>query len=189
MNESGEVIVRVREAMYSMVVSPYNASADPNTTTDGQPDDQSCANWHEAQHVLYQLANLFLLAAYLLPVRWPVAFRRSLAACSCLFVLLWTVRDVRNLTCHYDVFVWSLTILLANLGHLLRAAYHCMPERLTHGEELAYQRLFAPARVPRVVFKELVTIATGQELPRGEVYAKEGQDKVGERLSLLLVGR
>ena len=152
--------------------------------TSSVPD---CLDWKDAQHLLYQLANLCIGVAFLIPTSFTyhVLCLRGLLALGSLFVLIWGASQV----CHLDVLVWYLIFLLVNSGQLAYAAYSSWPVPLRPELEELFARTFGPLKVTRCQFRDLVATAVIKDLPNGATYALEGATHCGEKLSILLSGR
>ena len=168
-----------------VVVSPGDPSGSP-ATTPGLADTE-CMDWKEAQHLLYQLANLCIAVSFLVPnsFAYHVLCLRGLLALGSLFVLIWGATHV----CHPDVLAWYLVFVLVNSCQLAYAAYTSWPVPLRAELEDLHDRTFAPLKVTRAEFRELVSTAVIKDLPNGGTYALEGATHCGERLSILLSGR
>lgn len=156
----------------------------PSTPSSLSPD---CVEWRQAQHLLYQLSSMCMAIAFLVPNSFVhhVVCLRGLLALGSLFMLIWGA----SLVCHSDVLAWHLVFLLVNLGQLAYMTYSTWPVPLRPELEHLTERTFAPLKVTRTQFRDLVSMAVIRDVPCGGTYALESKTRCGERLSILLSGR
>lgn len=147
----------------------------------------NCDDWLEAQHVLFQLANMCFCVSFLTPnsFRFHLMFIRGVLTLGCLFMLIWGA----SVVCMVDILTWYLAFLIINLSHLCFLICKLYPIRLHPTLEDLYIRSFKPFKVSRYQFKELTNLAQIKELPAGATYALETQTRAGQRVSILLSGR
>lgn len=147
----------------------------------------SCNDWQDAQHSLFQLANLCLIISFLTPssFRHHAFFLRLIVSFGYLFFGLWAGLFV----CMPDFIGWNLGFFTVNLIYLVYLGYKMCPTRLGHFTEELYEHTFKPLNVDRKRFKELTSIGDTYLLTKGTVYATEGKTKCGNKISILLKGR
>lgn len=147
----------------------------------------ACSDWQEAQHALFQLANLCLIISFLTPssFRHHAFFLRLIISFGYLFFGLWAGVFV----CMPDFLGWNLGFLLVNLAYLVYLGYKMCPTRLGHFTEEFYDNTFKPLNVERKRFNDLTRIGDTYLLTKGTSYATEGKTKCGNKISILLKGR
>ncbi|XP_076373987.1 popeye domain-containing protein 1-like isoform X1 [Tachypleus tridentatus] len=159
------------------------------TTSTNKTDrgGQNCEEWEDAQHVLFQIANLCFAVAFLVPpkFRLSILLMRGVLTIGFLFVTLWAGVNV----CAPDIFAWNVTFMLTNFFHTIFLAYINIPPRV-HPELLElYNKVFTPLKVDKKNFKDLVSCAEILSLKPGEHYGTEGMTVADEQLSILLSGK
>lgn len=146
-----------------------------------------------AHHFVFQLANLFLAAAFIIPDDYrhhSKLFRLTLCVgCGCLVV--WG----GGITCRADVVAWYSVFVAVNSFQLVLLAFSScgagdrqlavQPACLTS----VYAHLFKPMAVTRRQFLELISTAWIDDFTAGSSVMRENISPVGGRLSLLLSGR
>ncbi|GLH03039.1 Blood vessel epicardial substance [Gryllus bimaculatus] len=146
-----------------------------------------CLEWEAAQHNLFQTANLFFAAAFLVPrsFKQSLLLLRALLCVGFFLSALWAGLHV----CSPDVFAWNTGLVVLNALHAaLLAARHLPPPLSLELAEL-YLKLFKPLRVSRKHFKELTREGQVLRLQPGDTYAVEEVTAADERLSVLLRGK
>jgi len=111
------------------------------------------------QHVLFQLANVFLFLSYC--TTNILALRLSLAGACLMFTLWgWVVLQVS-----VDTVIWNAGFVLVNLIQAGRILRDMFPVKFDRDREEIYQRFFAPGKyfLQRAVFKQLVNDAQEQD--------------------------
>nr|XP_015835225.1 PREDICTED: uncharacterized protein LOC100141516 [Tribolium castaneum] len=146
-----------------------------------------CKEWTPAQHPLFQTANFFFAAAFLVPgsFKQSVLIVRALLSIGYFFLTLWGGVEV----CAPDILLWNSLLVVLNLTHTVLLAWKFLPPTLTLELTDLYLKVFKPLRVSRKHFKELVREATVMTLERGDIYAVEDVSPADERLSILLKGK
>ncbi|XP_062589589.1 blood vessel epicardial substance-like [Saccostrea cucullata] len=147
----------------------------------------ACADWREAQHSLFQLANMCLILSFLIPNKfryYPLCLRIFLGT-GYLFFSLWSGLIV----CMPDVLLWSAGFFLVNLFHLCYIGYRMLPSRIDKNLDDLYKKLFEPLRVGKPEYDCLVKLGYVYELEKFGEYAKEGITQCGQKTSILLKGR
>lgn len=142
---------------------------------------------HQPQHVLYQLANICFIVAYLAPSgKTGLLFMHSVLI---LGFLLFT-GFAWNVICAPDVFSWNFFFVLLNLGQFLNVLYTMRKVKFQPELEDLYRSMFQPLQVSRLSFKKLVSpeFAQIQSLHPGEAYAMQNLTRT-DRLGLLVSGR
>ncbi|XP_021936870.1 popeye domain-containing protein 3-like isoform X3 [Zootermopsis nevadensis] len=95
-----------------------------------------------------------------------------------------------NIICAPDIFSWNFTFMLLNMGQLVYIIYQRRPVKFDPELEEAYQTLFHPFKVSRLLFKKMVgsDFAQIMSLHAGEAYAMQNLTRT-DRLGLLLSGK
>ncbi|XP_048520992.1 blood vessel epicardial substance-A isoform X2 [Dendroctonus ponderosae] len=146
-----------------------------------------CKEWTPAQHSLFQTANFFFAAAFLVPgsFKQSVLLVRALLSFGYFFLAIWGGIEV----CAPDILLWNLIIVILNCTHTALLTWRFLPPTLTLELTELYIKVFKPLRVSKKHFKELVREAKVQTLECGDIYAVEDVSPADERLSILLKGR
>ncbi|XP_060518626.1 blood vessel epicardial substance-B-like [Cylas formicarius] len=156
----------------------------------GTIDDTSwvmCKEWKEAQHSLFQTANFFFAAAFLVPgsFKQSVLLVRALLSFGYFFLAVWGGVKI----CAPDILLWNSIIVLLNCVHTALLTWRFLPPTLTPELTELYIKIFKPLRISKKHFKELVKEAKVMTLESGDIYAVEDISPADERLSVLLRGR
>ena len=146
-----------------------------------------CDDWHHAQHVLYQLANLFLAASLVIPGTFKSYWLllRSIGACACVFMALWGY----HIVCQQDVFGWYLACAFINGLYTLVSLYSLYPAQFDCKLETLYEKTFRPIEMSRAEYKLLTAAGSVQTLTEGAEYCTEGATLTADAVSILLTGR
>ncbi|XP_034945749.1 blood vessel epicardial substance-like [Chelonus insularis] len=146
-----------------------------------------CDEWEAAQHKLFQAANLFFAAAFLVPrsFKASVLALRTFLTAGFMLAALWAGITI----CALDAMLWSLFLGLLNGIHSLILACRFLPPALSPELVELYLKLFKPYRVSKKHFQELAKEARILKLDPGQTYATEGVSPADERLSILLRGK
>lgn len=110
----------------------------------------SCKDWKDAQHYLFQLANLCLILSFLIPNwfrHYPLRLRFFLGIGYLLFSL-WSGQNV----CMPDVLCWSAAFFLVNLLYLCYIGYKILPPRDNKHLDELYQNLFELLQVSKMEY-------------------------------------
>lgn len=88
-----------------------------------------CKEWTPAQHNLFQTANFFFAAAFLVPgsFKQSVLLVRALLSIGYFFVTLWGGVEV----CAPDILLWNLVIVALNIMHTALLTWKFLPPTLT----------------------------------------------------------
>ncbi|XP_042147723.1 blood vessel epicardial substance isoform X1 [Ixodes scapularis] len=158
-----------------------NASGSPGASSGG------CDAWEDAQHVLWQGAQLCCAAAFLIPHRFAVSslLFRWLLTLSFSMTSIWAGVVV----CAPDVLAWHLTCLLVNASHAAYLAWQALPPRVPPLLRTLYERLFLPYLVSKKQFVELVKTADVCSIEADHKYAVEGSTAADQKVSILLTGK
>ncbi|KAL0266446.1 UNVERIFIED_CONTAM: hypothetical protein PYX00_008979 [Menopon gallinae] len=146
-----------------------------------------CDSWRDAQHVLYQLANVCFLISYSAPSnRIGLVVMHSVLVLGFMLSTGWAW----NVVCAPDVFFWNLSFMSLNLLQLFYVVYLMRPVKFNPELEDAYHTLFQPFKISRLTFKKLVSAEFAQivSLHAGEAYAMQNLTRT-DRLGLLLTGK
>ncbi|KAK0180117.1 hypothetical protein PV327_005791 [Microctonus hyperodae] len=151
------------------------------------PPGGYCDEWEAAQHKLFQAANLFFTAAFLIPrsFKASVLALRTFLTAGFMLAALWAGITI----CALDAMLWCLALGLLNGIHSLILACRFLPPALSPELAELYLKLFKPYRVSKKHFQELAKEARILKLDPGQTYATEGVSPADERLSILLRGK
>ncbi|XP_023710710.1 blood vessel epicardial substance-A isoform X2 [Cryptotermes secundus] len=174
-----------------LVTTQINLANDTNVSvaTDLIPEegDASCVEWEAAQHNLFQTANLFFAAAFIVPrsFKQSLLLLRAFLCVGFFLSALWAGIHV----CAPDAFAWSVGLVFLNAVHTALLACRFLPPPLSLELTELYLKLFKPLRVSKKHFKELTREGQLMHLEPGETYAVEEVTPADERLSVLLKGK
>ncbi|KAJ8966697.1 hypothetical protein NQ314_003347 [Rhamnusium bicolor] len=95
----------------------------------GTADDESCKEWTPAQRNLFQTANFFFAAAFLVPgsFKQSVLLVRALLSIGYFFLTIWGGVEV----CASDILLWNLVIVILNATHTALLTWKFLPPTLT----------------------------------------------------------
>ena len=164
---------------------PAPANISGNLTSNGT--ETGDCNWNRAQHLVFQVANLCIVIAFLCPknFKYHVQGFRGMLCLGTFFLLIWG----GTVVCQSDVLGWNIVFFLINLGHLVYLAHIHWPVRINPELEELYTKMFRPLKVQRAQFSELTSHGLIKDLPNGATYALENATHTGEKVSILLSGR
>ncbi|XP_025097418.1 blood vessel epicardial substance-like isoform X6 [Pomacea canaliculata] len=147
----------------------------------------SCHDWQDAQHTLFQLANLCIAVSLLTPAtfRFHLLFLRCLLLVAFVLFVLWSGLFI----CMSDVLGWNLTFFLLDIGHIALLLYRHLPARMPVTHISLYQKVFRPLRMSQSEFIHLCREGRVERLSKGGFYAMEGMTPCARRLAILLKGR
>lgn len=147
----------------------------------------TCRAWQDAQHALFQLANLCAAVSLLTPgsFRYHLLFLRCLLLVAFFLFVLWAGLFV----CMVDVLIWNGIFLLVDLVHIIGLAYHNFPGKFSASLADYYSRRLKPLRVSTRDYSDLCSVGEILPLRMGCHYAQEGFTDGGRKLSVLLRGR
>ncbi|KAG8178965.1 hypothetical protein JTE90_013121 [Oedothorax gibbosus] len=164
-----------------------NLTSPQNSTFNGPFDWVVCVgSWLPPNHLLFQIANVFLLLSYLAPVgTYGLLYLRSCLTVGSLFFALWGWLVL----CALDTLLWNAAFTLINLFHVGALLYMLRPVRFPAELEEVYRDLFRPLRVTRHQFRTALRyMREVRHLKPREPYCVENVTKV-DRLSLVIAGR
>lgn len=150
-------------------------------------NNEMCSEWLDAQHAVFQLANLCMLISFLTPVtfKYHCFFLRIMLNFAFLLCIVWGALFV----CMPDIVIWNAVFLFVNSIHLVYIGYKVVPEKFSKTLEDVYSHSFKPLKVTRKQFKDIADFGSMQLIGKGSAYAKQDHTKTGQRLSILLKGR
>ncbi|XP_074661356.1 popeye domain-containing protein 1-like [Tubulanus polymorphus] len=90
--------------------------------------------------------------------------------------------------CMWDVMSWNLAFFVINVVQLFYYGRHEYPVKIDPELENLYQ-FFKPFKLPKKMFKEMVSSARITTLSKGATYAEEYRSPCNQKLSILLSGR
>ena len=95
---------------------------------EGREPARRCDDWQDAQHTLFQLANVCVAVSFLTPAsfRFHVAFLRGFLLLAFLLFLLWGGLFM----CMADVLGWNLVFTVVNCAHIVWLLYTRLPASL-----------------------------------------------------------
>ncbi|CAL1538522.1 unnamed protein product [Lymnaea stagnalis] len=148
---------------------------------------EACHDWQDAQHTLFQLANLCAAVSLLTPssFRHHLLFLRGLLLIAFLLFVLWAGLFV----CMLDVLAWNCVFFVVDFVHIVCLAYTNIPSRFNKNLNEFYAKKMKPLKVCRQDFSELCNIGNIVPLRKGTKYAVENITPCGEKVSILLRGR
>lgn len=160
----------------------FTNKTDVKFETSGQ-----CNDWQDAQHALFQLANLCMVISFLTPssFKYHMFFLRFMMSLGFIFFVLWAGFVI----CMPDVLAWNGAFFLVNLGFVIYLGYHVLPARYNKDLEDLYIKIFKPLKITPDEFRDLSVLAELDILTKGSVYAREKVTCCGRKLSILLKGR
>ncbi|XP_067676720.1 blood vessel epicardial substance-like [Haliotis asinina] len=146
-----------------------------------------CYTWEDAQHTVFQLANLCMAISFLTPssFQYHVFFLRCLLLVGFVFFLLWAGLFV----CMLDILVWNAIFVAVNLGHIGYLTYVNFPVKMHDQMEDIYSKLFRPLKMSRQEFALICKLGTMMTVPKGSIYAVEGITNIGDKVSILVKGK
>lgn len=146
-----------------------------------------CDEWEAAQHKLFQAANLFFAAAFLVPrsFKASVLALRTFLTAGFMLAALWAGITI----CALDAMLWCLALGLLNGIHSLILACRFLPPALSPELAELYLKLFKPYKVSKKHFQELAKEARILKLDSDQTYATEGITPADKKLSILLRGK
>ncbi|GIY99968.1 blood vessel epicardial substance [Caerostris extrusa] len=148
-----------------------------------------CVPWPHTRQLLLQVSHFCLAAAFLLPT-----VRRSLARFASRLLLTAGFLSAGAWAALHacagpDVLAWNATLLVANFAQALYMVYRWLPPRIAPELQEFYLKVFAPLKVGKDHFRQLVRHAHVEPLDAGEQYAMEGVTDTDQRLAVLLTGK
>ncbi|KFM78102.1 Blood vessel epicardial substance, partial [Stegodyphus mimosarum] len=170
---------------------PFNDSAASSSPTldDVRRVVRACEPWGETRHILLQAAHFCLAAAFLVPaVHRPAALFLVRLLLAVGFLLAGTWAALKSCA-GPDVIAWNATLLVANCAQAAYLAYRHLPPRIAPELQELYLKVFAPLKVGKDQFRQLVRYAHIEPLDPGEHYALEGITGTDQRLAILLSGK
>lgn len=160
-----------------------------NFSDTSAPLDSYCEPWGETRHPLLQAAHLCLAAAFVVP-----AVRRTLALFAARLLLALGLSSAGawaalKSCAGPDVLAWNATLLIANCAQAAYIAYRHLPPKVAPELQEFYMKVFAPLKVGKDHFRQLIKYAHIEPLDAGENYAMEGVTYTDQRLAVLLSGK
>lgn len=169
--------------------APANSTFNSTSWTAGlsPPSDKICETWLEAQHALFQLANLCFAISFLTPsgFKYHCLFLRTLLLLGFSMFIFWSGLVV----CMLDVLGWNIAFFIINLIHIIYLAYSTYPVKFHRELEDLYVKVFKPLKMTRFEFKALTKVGKRCNLAKGNIYAIEAVTNTNEKFSILLKGR
>ncbi|CAN7941351.1 unnamed protein product [Ixodes hexagonus] len=146
----------------------------------------SCPSWLPPNHLLFHLANVFLLLSYVAPDGiYGLLYLRFCIAVGSLFFAMWGYLVL----CSVDTLVWNALFTFINVVHICVLAYALRPVRFNPDLEMVYKELYQPLNVNRRQFKRIANCAKeAVELSAGGDYSCEKLNST-DTISLVLSGR
>ncbi|XP_075552400.1 popeye domain-containing protein 1-like [Dermacentor variabilis] len=145
-----------------------------------------CPTWLPTNHILFQLANIFLFLSYMAPAGlYGLLYLRVCLTIGSFFFALWGY----VILCAFDTMVWNAFFTAINLVHVCVLMYVLRPVRLAPHMEVVYQELFQPLKVSRQQFQAAACcIKTVKDVDPQQTYAVERVTRA-DCLTLVLSGR
>ncbi|XP_064476212.1 blood vessel epicardial substance-B-like [Ornithodoros turicata] len=144
-----------------------------------------CAAWLPTNHILFQLANVFLLLSYLAPGgHYGLLYLRVCLTMGSFLFALWGY----VILCAFDTMLWNAIFTFVNLGLTMLIVKGFLPMKYTPDMDKVYTKLFQPQNVSRDQFLAVLRCDRQiLELKPKEHYTVE--TKTGsDRLTLVLSG-
>ncbi|XP_046572700.1 blood vessel epicardial substance-like [Haliotis rubra] len=146
-----------------------------------------CNSWEPTNHMLFQLANVAVLVGLCAPdTTYGALFLHIFFVFGFLLLSIWSW----VILCAPDFFSWNFAFMLINGVQTLFLMYRIRPVKFCEELEDVYSSTFEPLRVPRSVFKKLVSpeYCTLMNLHEGEAYATQSITKT-DKLGILISGQ
>lgn len=145
-----------------------------------------CPTWLPTNHILFQLANIFLFLSYMAPAGlYGLLYLRMCLTVGSFFFALWGY----VILCAFDTMVWNAFFTAINLVHVCVLMYVLRPVRLAPHMEVVYRELFQPLKVSRQQFQAAAScVKVLKDVEPHETYAVEHVTRA-DSLTLLLSGR
>ena len=146
-----------------------------------------CNVWNRPNHVIFQMANVFFLMAFLATNSlYGMLYLRSCLAVASILFSIWGWIYL----CQSDVILWNTIFATINAIHfvsIIRKLHLFV--KFPKDVERVYRDLFQPMRVSRIAFKTLFLCRKEiQTIKTKEIYAIEGRTR-DDKLTLLLSGK
>ena len=148
---------------------------------------EKCTEWQDAQHIMWQFANICFAVAFLLPnhLRHHLLILRTAIASGSLLLATWGA----SIVCHPDVPVWYTIFLIINVCHVCYILYTMYPFHFTAELRTVWEKMFRPLRVSRYQFTKLTSRGNIDTVRKGTNYVTEGVTTSGKTVAILLSGR
>lgn len=145
-----------------------------------------CPSWLPTNHLLFQLANIFLFLSYMAPPGLHgLLYLRVCLTLGSFFFALWGY----VILCAFDTMVWNAFFTAINLVHTCVVMYILRPVRLQPDMEVVYREVFEPLKVSRQQFQPAAaSVKAVVDLHEKETYSQEGVTRA-DCLTLVLKGR
>lgn len=145
-----------------------------------------CPSWLPTNHLLFQLANIFLFLSYMAPPGLHgLLYLRVCLTLGSFFFALWGY----VILCAFDTMVWNAFFTAINLVHTCVVMYILRPVRLQADMEIVYREIFEPLKVSRQQFQPAAaSVKAVVELNEKDTYSQEGVTRA-DCLTLVLKGR
>ncbi|XP_046439237.1 popeye domain-containing protein 3-like [Daphnia pulex] len=146
-----------------------------------------CENWHEPQHILFQLAyGCFFISCLTPDNSIGILVMHAVLLLGGLLYSTWAW----NMMCAPDIFSWTFGFVFLNFCQLLYDLYRIRPVRLDPEVEAVFALLFQPLGISRTTFKKLVGPEYAEifTLHPGDFYALQNLTRI-DRLSIVLSGK
>lgn len=145
-----------------------------------------CPTWLPTNHILFQLANIFLFLSYMAPAGlYGLLYLRVCLTVGSFFFALWGY----VILCAFDTMVWNAFFTAINLVHVCVLMYVLRPVRLAPHMEVVYRELFQPLKVSRQQFQAAAScVKMLKDVEPQETYAVEHVTRA-DCLTLVLNGR
>ncbi|GIY65805.1 popeye domain-containing protein 3 [Caerostris extrusa] len=178
--------IDVSSHMENVTVSLLETSLPASNVTDYLNWTHCLGQWLPPNHVLFQIANIFLFLSYLAPVGiHGLLYLRTCLMIGSIFFALWGW----VILCALDTFIWNAVFTVINFIHVVILLYMLRPVKLSKELEEVYKDLFKPLQVSRHQFRRAISCMREiKYLKPREPYCVENVTKV-DRLSLVISGR
>ncbi|XP_075584998.1 LOW QUALITY PROTEIN: uncharacterized protein LOC124492277 [Dermatophagoides farinae] len=171
----------------SMII--INTSSTATTLINNNSNSTAINCWSEnATSIVYQLAYICLLIAYLAPTgKYCLLFIHLILAIAHLLLIIW-IWKICFISLMPSLLGWSITFFVVNIIRIANELYITRYIKFDKELEETYNDLFAIVGIGRESFRKLINQGKLMTLHSGESYATE-KITANNRLSLLITGK
>ena len=171
----------------SMII--INTSSTATTLINNNNNSTAINCWSEnATSIVYQLAYICLLIAYLAPTgKYCLLFIHFILAIAHLLLIIW-IWKICFISLMPSLLGWSITFFVVNIIRIANELYITRYIKFDKELEETYNDLFAIVGIGRESFRKLINQGKLMTLHSGESYATE-KITANNRLSLLITGK
>ncbi|XP_040069197.2 blood vessel epicardial substance-A-like [Ixodes scapularis] len=150
-----------------------------------EPAGGICPAWLNTNHILFQIANLFLLLSYVTPGGpYTLLYLRVVIGLGSFFYALWGY----VILCAFDTLLWNALFALINLVHIIVLVRGLQPVSFSAELETVFEDLFRPLGVTRHQFRGIADSVRGtRDLSKRDQLVVEKVSR-NDNLSLVVSG-